>query len=265
MNAIATMSEAAVRVTVARTEGSAPREPGAWMLVFAQRTVGTIGGGHLEWDAITQARAALSGAPLPEGEQRVALGPSLGQCCGGVMYLRYEWLSSEEVAAQSQRLHTAEHPVALFGGGHVGQAIAHQLARLPFTLHWIDSRDEIFPNDTPNHVCCEHSHPVQSAVTDLAPGSAVLIMSFSHAEDFEILQQCLLRAREKNDLPFIGLIGSKTKWATFRHRLEARGFGESDFARVTCPIGVPGITGKQPEVIAVAVAAQLLQRFPPQS
>jgi xanthine dehydrogenase accessory factor len=261
MNELASMSEAAVCVTVARTEGSAPREPGAWMLVYAQRIVGTIGGGHLEWEAITQARAALTGAPLPEGEQRVALGPSLGQCCGGVMHLRYALLTAEDAAAQAQRLHSTNHPVALFGGGHVGQAIAHQLAHLPFALHWIDSRDEIFPSDTPAHVRCEFSHPVQSAVTDLAQGSAVLIMSFSHAEDFEILQQCLLRAREKNDLPFIGLIGSKTKWATFRHRLEARGFNESDFVRVTCPIGVPGIAGKQPAVIAVAVAAQLLQRL----
>ena len=95
----------------------------------------------------------------------------------------------------------------------------------------------------------------------IAPGSSVLIMSFSHAEDLEILAQCLQRARTQDDLPYIGLIGSKSKWATFRHRLEARGFNEADFAQVTCPIGVPGIAGKQPEVIAVAVAAQLLQRF----
>ena len=70
---------------------------------------------------------------------------------------------------------------------------------------------------------------------------------------------CLRRLRERDDLPYIGLIGSKTKWATFRHRLEARGFTAEEMDRVTCPIGVPGITGKEPEVIAVAVAAQLLQ------
>jgi len=85
------------------------------------------------------------------------------------------------------------------------------------------------------------------------------MMSFSHAEDLDILAACLQRARQHNDLPYIGLIGSDTKWATFRHRLEAKGFGPDDFARVTCPIGIPGIAGKQPEVIAVAVAAQLLQ------
>jgi xanthine dehydrogenase accessory factor len=70
---------------------------------------------------------------------------------------------------------------------------------------------------------------------------------------------CLQRLRERADLPYVGLIGSRTKWATFRHRLEQRGFGDEDFARVTCPIGIPGVAGKEPEVIAVAVAAQLLQ------
>jgi xanthine dehydrogenase accessory factor len=96
-------------------------------------------------------------------------------------------------------------------------------------------------------------------VADLSPGSRVLIMSFSHAEDLDIVIACLKRLREKGDLPFVGLIGSQTKWATFRHRLEERGFSAEDIAQITCPIGVPGILGKEPEVIAVAVAAQLLQ------
>jgi xanthine dehydrogenase accessory factor len=185
----------------------------------------------------------------------------MGQCCGGVVFLSYELLGPQDAAGLAQRLQVPAAPVALFGGGHVGQAIARQLAHLPFALHWIDSRDEIFPTDTAPNIRCEHSDPVQAAVADIAPGSAVLIMSFSHAEDLEILAQCLQRARKLDDLPYIGLIGSKSKWATFRHRLETRGFGEEDFARVTCPIGVPGIAGKQPEVIAVAVAAQLLQRL----
>jgi xanthine dehydrogenase accessory factor len=86
----------------------------------------------------------------------------------------------------------------------------------------------------------------------------VLIMSFSHAEDLEVLAACLKRQRHRGDLPYIGLIGSKTKWATFRHRLEARGFSAQEMAHVTSPIGVPGIAGKAPEVVAIAVAAQLL-------
>ena len=97
------------------------------------------------------------------------------------------------------------------------------------------------------------------SVSDLAAQSHVLIMSFSHAEDLDVVASCLKRQREKNDLPFIGLIGSKTKWATFRHRLEERGFSSEELAHVTCPIGLPGIAGKEPEVIAASVAAQLLQ------
>jgi len=254
--------EAAALVRVEKTQGSVPREPGAWMAVLPTQVIGSIGGGHLEFDAIAKARAMLAGAPVPTERQRVALGPSMGQCCGGVVFLCYELLDPQDAAGLAQRLQERVTPVALFGGGHVGQAIARQFAHLPFALHWIDSRDEIFPTDTPPHIRCEHSDPVQAAVADIAPGSAVLIMSFSHAEDLEILAQCLQRARKQNDLPWIGLIGSKSKWATFRHRLEARGYTEEDFARVTSPIGVPGIAGKQPEVIAVAVAAQLLQRLP---
>lgn len=254
--------EVAVLLRVTQTQGSVPRETDAWMAVLPTRVIGSIGGGHLEFEAIAQARAMLAGAPVPIEPQRVALGPSMGQCCGGVVFLRYELLGSQDATGLAQRLQAPAAPVALFGGGHVGQAIARQLAHLPFALHWIDSRDEIFPTDLPPNIRCEHSDPVQAAVADIAPGSSVLIMSFSHAEDLEILAQCLQRARQQNDLPYIGLIGSKSKWATFRHRLEARGFAEEDFARVTSPIGVPGIAGKQPEVIAVAVAAQLLQRFP---
>jgi xanthine dehydrogenase accessory factor len=126
-------------------------------------------------------------------------------------------------------------------------------------LRWIDSRNEIFPDLLPAFVSTEHSDPVQAAVADLAPGSLVVVMSFSHTEDLEVVAACLTRQRARADLPFIGLIGSKSKWAAFRHRLEARGFTAAELALVTCPIGVPGIQGKAPEVIAVAVAAQLLQ------
>jgi xanthine dehydrogenase accessory factor len=151
-------------------------------------------------------------------------------------------------------------PVALFGGGHVGRAIVRALLPLPVRVHWIDSRDEIFPDDLPPHVRSEHSAPVEAAVRDLDAGTRVLIMSFSHAEDLQIVAACLTRLRERADLPFVGLIGSKSKWASFRHRLEARGFAQAELARITCPIGVPGVVGKEPEVIAAAVAAQLMQQ-----
>jgi len=248
----------AILVTVHEVQGSVPREAGAWMAVFADAVVGTIGGGHLEFDAIAQARRRLAGA---DGAPvlRYALGPSLGQCCGGVVHLRFERVGRADMPALAATLDAGRAPVALFGGGHVGRALVGVLGTLPFNVTWIDSRDEIFPEQVPDNVRCEHSDPVQAAVADLAPGSRVLVMSFSHAEDLDVVAACLKRQRERGDLPYVGLIGSKTTWATFRHRLQERGFREEELAQVTCPIGVPGIAGKQPEVIAVAVAAQLLQ------
>jgi xanthine dehydrogenase accessory factor len=228
------------------------------MAVFGDTVVGTIGGGHLELQAIAEARRRLAGA-AGEAVLRYPLGPGLGQCCGGVVHLRYERLAAADAASLPARLQSHFTPVALFGGGHVGKALVNVLGTLPFAVTWIDSRDEIFPAQVPDNVACEHSDPVQAAVAGLAPLSRVLVMSFSHAEDLDIVAACLRRLRERDDLPYVGLIGSKTKWATFRHRLEERGFAEAELARITCPIGVPGIAGKEPEVIAVAVAAQLLQ------
>jgi len=250
--------EAGVVVTVVATKGSVPRGAGTRMVVFAQGEQGTIGGGHLEYQAIAHARLLLAGQ-AEATHLRHVLGPSLGQCCGGAVELQFQPVTSADVARLQSELKPARTPLALFGGGHVGKALVRTLAPLPFAVRWVDSRDEIFPSDVPDGVDCEHSNPVQAAVADLAAGSRVLIMSFSHAEDLDIVIACLKRLREKGDLPFVGLIGSATKWATFRHRLEDRGFSAEEIARITCPIGVPGITGKEPEVIAVAVAAQLLQ------
>jgi xanthine dehydrogenase accessory factor len=268
-------SEPCIWISIERFEGSSPREVGAWMLVTVDAlqgkgvTVqGTVGGGHLEFDAIAKARELLQARPFVPSSQtlRYALGPSLGQCCGGVVWLRMEAIAAgdamklEALRADSMRASGPNRlKIALFGGGHVGKAIVNALSPLPCDVHWIDSRDEIFPEALPANVQAEHSAPVQAAVRDLAAQSHVLIMSFSHAEDLDVVAACLMRQREKSDLPFIGLIGSKTKWATFGHRLEERGFAPNEIAQVTCPIGLPGIAGKEPEVIAASVAAQLMQ------
>ncbi len=257
------IQEHAVLVTVDSTQGSVPREIGAWMVVFAADVVGTIGGGHLEFRAIHEARQRLDGPVKEEAVVQYSLGPSLGQCCGGVVRLRFERISNADNAMVQARLAPRLAPLALFGGGHVGKALVHVLSTLPFSILWIDSRGEIFPSQLPGQVQCEHSDPVHAAVGDLVPGSRVLVMSFSHAEDLDVVAACLRRLRERDDLPYIGLIGSKTKWASFRHRLAERGFKDDELARITCPIGLPGIDGKEPEVIAVSVAAQILQMAPP--
>lgn len=253
-------------VTVRHTRGSVPRGSDAWMAVFADHTVGTVGGGHLEWKAIRHARALLPAladdARFREPiVQRVALGPTLGQCCGGEVHLGFELVMQADASALAVRLAPVRHPVALFGGGHVGEAIVRVCAALPLQVTWIDSRDEVFPAQVPDNTTCEHSSPVQDAVPSLAGGSGVLIMSFSHAEDLDVVSACLQRMRGLDDLPYVGLIGSATKWAAFQARLRERGFADAELARITCPIGIPGVRGKAPDVIAVSVAAQLLQRL----
>ena len=250
----------AILVTVKATRGSVPREAGTWMAVFADHVLATIGGGRLEWDALAHARGLLAqpAAAAAPDVQRYALGPSLGQCCGGEVQLQFERIGAADLPGLRARLQPREAPLALFGGGHVGHALVHLLATLDTPLTWIDSRDGIFPATVPAGVACEHSEPVQGAVPTLAPGSRVLIMSFSHAEDLDIVAACLQRQRAQADLPYIGLIGSQTKWATFRSRLRARGFADAELDAVHCPIGLPGIRDKRPQAIAIAVAAQLL-------
>ena len=249
-----------VLVTVASVVGSGPREVGAWMAVFTNALVNTISGGHLEFQAIAEARS-LIGSGRQDGAlvNRYALGPALGQCCGGVVHLKFEHITQTDMPILRQRLPNQAKPVALFGGGHVGHALVNVLSSLPFQVQWIDSRDEIFPAHLPANVVCDHSDPVHAAVEALPSGASVLIMSFSHAEDLDVVAACLKRQRLQGDLKFVGLIGSKTKWATFQHRLEAKGFSAQELAFITCPIGLDGISGKEPEVIAIAVAAQLLQ------
>ena len=255
--------EPCILVTVARTSGSVPREVGAWMAVTAGSFTGTVGGGHLEFDAIARARTALQGGELDD-EVRYPLGPGLGQCCGGVVWLRFERVAAGE-DLQARLPAGPLRPLALFGAGHVGHAIARIARDLPLALHWVDSREDAFPAEPPPpHWRQEAVDPIADAVADLPPGAAVLLMSYSHAEDFNLVAACLKRQRERGDLAFIGLIGSKTKWASFRQRLAARGFTGDDLARVVCPIGMPGIAGKQPAVIAVAVLAQILA-LPPAS
>lgn len=153
-----------------------------------------------------------------------------------------------------EALRPAVDDVYLFGAGHVGQAVALALAPLPFALRWIDSRADAFPSIPAGNVAMQTAAHPELAIDDAPPGCFVLVMTHDHGLDLEICD----RALRRDDLGFVGLIGSATKRARFLHRLRERGIADAPLARLVCPIGVPGIAGKQPAVIAAAVAAQLL-------
>lgn len=314
----------AVLVTVAEIQGSTPREAGARMVYTADKQYDTIGGGHLEWRAAQIARAMLEGdaAQLPAQRrlERIALGPSLGQCCGGVVFLTFEriapagvwkeleshWRSGTDVwralpldnadpvqlyetdgeacdlGGPDNGLHAvlfrdvrktyvtrdaygrrwlldlcrAHQPqVVLFGAGHVGAAIVKVLSNLPCRVLWVDEREDMFPQQLPPQIAIEATDVPNAAVDMAEPGAYYLVMTHSHALD----QQLTERILKRDDIGWFGLIGSYTKRKQFEHRLADRGYTQEQLNRMTCPIGIPGIYGKEPASIAIAVTAQLMQ------
>ena len=333
----AAASVPSVLVTVALAEGSVPREEGAHMLVDATRSHGTVGGGHLELRAIEIGRAMLQDGRVRHFE-RFALGPSLGQCCGGVVHLAFEladaaqaallltrqredsWrlvaidgdadsaivdakgkllavsracapASAGEGAHAGQRARGQQEPIAalqlpvfsrsraahlmqeqdgrrwlvdpllapraellLFGAGHVGAAIVRALAGLPCHVTWVDERDDLFPADVPANVTIEATDLPEAVVAAAPPGASYLVMTHSHALDQRLAEAIM--AREQ--VGWFGLIGSHTKRTQFERRLRARGADPARVDAMVCPIGLPGIAGKEPAVIAIAVCAQLL-------
>jgi xanthine dehydrogenase accessory factor len=249
----------AVLVQVHDTRGSVPRHAGTRMLVTRFDSVGTVGGGHLELKAVEAARNMLRSSERTWRCEHYALGPGLGQCCGGAVTLAYEPLDAAALAqwpAPQPRFH-----LQLYGAGHVGRAIATLLATLDVEVDWIDEREEQFPSTTtlgapwPAHIRELCVDAVEAEVSAAPPGAFYLVLTHNHDLDLRITEAVLRRG----DFGFLGLIGSKTKRQRFVHRFEERGIAPEVVARMTCPIGMQGIEGKQPEVIAVAAVAQLLQ------
>ncbi|MFI7582819.1 xanthine dehydrogenase accessory protein XdhC [Kocuria sp. M1N1S27] len=243
-----------VLVTVTEVRGHAPREAGAKMVVGAGAAWDSVGGGNLEATVVERARVLLAtGATSPETMvfplHEHATVEHGRQCCGGVVSVLLE-------------LQRARPAVAVFGVGHVGHELARVLSRLPLPLHLVDSRagqlDPARLADVTDGTAQVHVHAVPAPETVLAalPARAhVLIMSHDHAEDLILCDAALRR----DDLGTVGLIGSSAKWSRFRVRLREEGHDDAALDRVACPIGLPGIPGKAPAVIAVSVAADLLR------
>jgi xanthine dehydrogenase accessory factor len=242
-------------VSVDSIVGSTPREPGAKMLVSAGRQYGTIGGGNLEYQACRIARDQLA---LGEsgGLRRFPLGAGLGQCCGGLVNLLFERLDADGDWSRAE-IEEDNIELYLFGAGHVGQALARVLADLPVNLHWIDTRDGVLP-ETPRPGIEAICTDTPEAEIDAAPaGSYFLVMTHDHALDQCLCEQILKR----DDFIYFGLIGSASKRRNFETRMRRRGVDAGRFAAMTCPIGIDGISGKQPAQIAIAVAAEILQVY----
>ncbi len=271
-----------VRVEVLGTQGSVPREAGAFMLVWQGGQSGTIGGGVLEWNAAKRARAMLASGVARE-VQSVALGPDIGQCCGGRVELGFRVEPSFDAAKPPSHVAGENHPpdgflipapppasggreflaqrlekeldgwrgpmpVWLYGAGHVGRAIVRAL---PFAVQWVDVAEGRYPDWAENRVT--KANP--AAAVALAPDDALhFVLTHSHSFDLEICHRVLSR-------PFghLGLIGSATKKARFLKRLRELGHDETTLNRLQCPIGDKRL-GKAPEGIALGVAHWLMHR-----
>jgi xanthine dehydrogenase accessory factor len=325
VNALAAEGRA-VLVTVAATRGSTPREAGAWMVVTASTAQATIGGGHLEFEALRMARDALRTGTAGSWLARFPLAARLGQCCGGVATVLFRcfdpeaasWLdalarrvecdapialatpvalgASEPtpvtadgtavaalpgaVLAEAQALlaradaspTVVEHDgaawfveritahdfrVVVFGNGHVGRALVQVLGAVPCAVTWVDEREQDFPATAPVNVTMVATDIPEAEVRTAGPASMFLVMTHRHALDFDLVAAVLAQ----DDFRYVGMIGSKSKRAQLERRLVARGFAAETIARVTCPVGIAGIGGRAPGVIAVAVAAQLVQVY----
>ena len=295
-------------VSIVEAKGSAPREAGARMVVLEDGSfTGTIGGGALEWQAIARAQAAVAkagagGASPPVDLARMALGPDLGQCCGGSVRLLLEvftpgrraevqaladaekaglFVTEGRIAERCvertvlnrdlpggdgsllaadgrllERFGTRKQVLALIGAGHVGRSLIVALAPLDLSVVWIDPREDAFPSIVPGDVRVVVTAAPAAALDAVPDGAFVLVMSHSHALDFDVVLAAL-RARR---FGHVGLIGSASKKARFRSRLRQAGLEDDDIERLVCPIGIAGIESKQPAAIAASAVADLLRR-----
>nr|WP_312824686.1 xanthine dehydrogenase accessory protein XdhC [Acinetobacter oleivorans] len=303
-----------VLVTVVRAAGSTPREVGATMLLRFNlqqqwQQSDTIGGGHLEFQAIDIAKEMLSGMDTCVRRiERFNLSARLGQCCGGVMWLLFEKISpaaitsdlsaslqawrggkhiwravSHQYASTWQIMDIEQQPssefhfgsseqwqfgqqiqpyamqVLICGAGHVGEAIVRCLLPIGVRVKWIDPRDDIFPSDLLENVQCLTTDTLEAEIEHFDRSGAVLILTHDHQLDLQLCFSALKPAAKP--FAYVGMIGSKSKRAIFEKRMQIRGYTLETLRRLVCPIGVEGISSKQPATIAVAVVAQLLQAF----
>ena len=235
----------------------------------ARRAVKSLGpdlaqccGGRVEWlietfDARDEAELAKLAAAerlgafstrapkQPDGRLTRAIGET------GSMKAEVEWTDDGELREQFSPKYSI---IYLFGAGHVGRALVLALAPLPFDVRWIDARPDAFPERAPPNVAMIRSANPSGELAAAPDGALVLVMTHSHPLDLDIVARALGEQR----FAFVGLIGSATKRARFMSQMRAAGLSATTLEKLICPIGLPGLGGKEPAVIAASVAAQLL-------
>ncbi|QKC92639.1 xanthine dehydrogenase accessory protein XdhC [Mesorhizobium sp. NZP2234] len=258
-------------VEVAGTKGSTPREKGAFMLVSPSATSGTIGGGQLEYMAIDKARQMVASSPRRKRQGKearievdevcatldVPLGPEIGQCCGGRVEVLIRLIDNaieQRLIAEAEAEEAHLPHVYIFGGGHVGQALASTIALLPVHGVVIETRAEALEG-MPETVETRLTPMPEAEVRNAPAGTAFAILTHDHALDFLIVAEALKR----NDAAYVGMIGSKTKKATFKNWfLKSAEGSEAEFSRLVSPIGGDAVKDKRPPVIAALAAAEIM-------
>ncbi len=249
------LSTPAILIEITSVKGSAPREAGTFMLVSKDRIWQTIGGGQFEYMAIDHARAMLAGKTTIDSMD-IPLGPEIGQCCGGRTLLTFTHVTPAIAERLKQRLaqeHQSQPAIFIFGAGHVGKALAEALALLPLSITVIETRREELAG-LPEAVSSHLTAMPEAMMKTVPRGGTVIIVTHDHALDFLIAKEALAR----DDLAYVGMIGSKTKRATFAHWLAREGEPSSMLERLVLPIGGDTVKDKRPAVIATLVAAEVL-------
>ena len=243
-------------VEIKKTSGSTPRPMGAIMVVGEADIEGSIGGGRLEFMAIEAARKAIANKSLPM-DLDIPLGPEIGQCCGGRVYLHVSLIQQNTLAtlATNHAVPILGH-VQIDGAGHTGHALARALALLPFEVVMVDTRKEEL-RDIPSAISINHTPLPEKSVHAASAHTAFVIFTHEHHLDFLIAAESLSRG----DAAYVGMIGSRTKRAVFEKWMVENGYERKLCENLTCPIGGKAVHDKRPEVIAALVAAELLHVF----
>ena len=160
-----------------------------------------------------------------------------------------------QVRSLSEMFTPSKPRLVMFGAGHIGQAVARAFAPLPFDLDWLASREDLRPEAGGTSATILSEDELEDCVSAAPADTLFAIFTHSHDLDYRLTRAALA----KGDFRYLGLIGSATKRVRFERRLVDDGVSEAMLARLTCPLGVRTLRSKEPAVIAISLATELLQ------